>query len=76
MKKPGESARLYYDGWATLDVGDYIQTRTGRTYLITSVRVQERGLHKGRQHVNTVVMEPDHQVEPDATVHPIFWYAR
>lgn len=76
MKRPGESAYLYYDGAAPCTEGDYIRTPTGRTYLIEHVRVQEKGKHAGRQHLRTVVMEPGHQPEPDAVVHPIFWYRR
>lgn len=76
MKKPGESASIYYDGWAQVAEGDYLRTPTGRTYLVTHVRVQERGIHKGRQHLQTVVMEPDHQTETDAVVHPLHWYQR
>lgn len=76
MKAAGQPAALYYDGAAPVAVGDYIRTRTGRTYLVTGVRVQERGKHAGRQHLATVVMAPDHVPEDDATVHPIWWYAR
>lgn len=67
---------LYYDGRTLVDEGDYIQTRTGRTYLIQSVRVQARGKHVGRQHLKCVVMAPEHEIEEDAVVHPIYWYAR
>lgn len=76
MKAPGEPASLYWDGWDRAEPGDYIRTKTGRTYLIERVRIQERGKHKGRQHLSTIVMEPDHQPEPDAKIHMIYWYAR
>lgn len=76
MKAPGEPAALTYDSARPVEPGDYIRTPTGRTYLVTSVRVQARGRHAGRQHLATVVMAPDHVVEPDATVHPLHWYRR
>lgn len=76
MKAPGEPAKLYFDGWEQCEEGDYIRTRTGRTYLITKVRVQEKGKHAGRQHLQTIVMEKDHQPEPDAKVIAIYWYKR
>ncbi len=76
MKAPGEAASLYWDGWHLASEGDYIRTKTGRTYLITHVRVQEKGKHAGRQHLKTIVMAPDHVVEEDAVVHEIHWYKR
>lgn len=76
MKQPGESAYLYYDSTARVREGDYIRTGTGRTYLVTSVRVQMRGKHEGRQHLQTVVMEPDHVIEKDAHIFRIAWYRR
>lgn len=76
MKRPGEPARLYLDSRDRIEPGDYVRTRTGRTYLVTAARVQERGKHAGRQHLQTVVMEPGHVAEPDATVHMCYWYRR
>ncbi|WP_028474066.1 hypothetical protein [Nocardioides alkalitolerans] len=76
MKRPGESAALYVDMVRSVEPGDYIVTGTGRTYLVDAVRVQERGKHVGRQHLTTVVMEPGHEPEADATVHRISWYRR
>lgn len=76
MKAPGESAAITYDGWQSVEQGDYLRTQTGRTYLVQDVRVQTRGKHTGRQHLSCVVMAPDHQPEPDATVHPLYWYPR
>jgi hypothetical protein len=75
-KAPGEPAYLYYDGFVLVEEGDYIRTPTGRTYLIRHVRVQARGKHKGRQHLQTTVMAPDHVTEPDAVIHAIAWYPR
>jgi hypothetical protein len=77
MKQPGEPASLYIDTVARVAEGDYIRTPTGRTYLVQSVRVQERGAHAGRrQHLKTVVMEPGHPFEDDDTIHDIIWYKR
>jgi hypothetical protein len=76
VKQPGEQARITYDSTARVREGDYIRTTTGRTYLVTGVRIQERGVHAGRQHLDTVVMEPDHITEPDAHVFPVYWYRR
>jgi hypothetical protein len=76
MKRAGETAALYVDVLQTVHVGDYIRTLTGRTYLVTAVRIQQRGKHVGRQHLKTVVMAPGHVVEPDAEVITIAWYAR
>lgn len=76
MRKPGEHARLYYDGFQTVEEGDYIRTPTGRTYLVTFARVQTAGKHAGRQHLVTIVMDPDHVPEPDAKIHPLHWYTR
>lgn len=76
MKKPGESAAIYYDGWQQVEEGDYLRTPTGRTYLVQHVRIQAKGKHVGRQHLSAVVMEPDHVPEPDARVHPLYWYRR
>lgn len=75
-KQPGESASLYVDTLATIEEGDFIETTTGRRYLVTHVRVQEKGKFVGRQHLKTVVMEPDFLPPEDATIHVIWWYRR
>ena len=49
---------------------------TGRTYRIQHVRIQERGRHKGRQHLMVEVMPPDFEPTPDDVVHTILWYPR
>lgn len=72
----GALVGIYYDGWETVEPGDYLRTPTGRTYLIESNRIQQRGKHAGRQHLKGTVMEPEHQPEPDAKIHLIFWYKR
>lgn len=75
-RRPGEHARLYYDGATPVEEGDYIRTTTGRLYLVTFARVQQAGKYAGRQHLITVVMDPDHEPEDNATVHPLHWYRR
>lgn len=76
MRGPGERCWLYYDGAAPVEPGDYIRTPTGRTYLVDSVRVQQKGYHVGRQHMLVTVMPSDHVPEDDAKVHPLYWYRR
>ncbi len=73
----GSLVRLYYDSPRRVTAGDYLRTATtGRLYLVHRVRVQDRGKHKGRQHIVGIVMRPDHEVEADARVLPIQWYPR
>lgn len=76
MKRPGEHARLYYDSDTPVAEGDYVRTSTGRLYLVTFARVQTAGKYAGRQHLVTIIMDPDHEPEPDAVVHPLYWYPR
>lgn len=72
----GASVKMYLDTEDTLEEGDYLQTPTLRTYLITHVRVQERGQHAGtRKHLRVVVCSYD-SAEPGAKVIPIQWYKR
>jgi hypothetical protein len=54
-------------------VGDAIETPTGRTYVLTSVRRQERGMHVGRWHLRAIVVE---KAPEGAVVHPLYWYRR
>lgn len=77
MKAPGSLVRLYYDGWVTLEPGDYLRTgTTGRLYRVETCRVQQKGKHRGRQHIMATVMRSDHKPEQDARVAPIYWYGR
>lgn len=68
-RQPGEPASLYVDLYEYVEDGDYIRTPSGRQYLVQSVRIQKTGKHVGRQHLKTVVMEPDHQPGDDAVIH-------
>lgn len=74
-KAPGTPVAIQYDG-PTLAPGDYLQTRSGRRYLVLAVRVQRKGKHVGRQHVTALVVAPEHKVEQDARVHSLRWHSR
>jgi len=73
----GSEVGLYYDSREyRVAEGDYIRTATGRTYLVISVRVAERGKHAGvRQHLRCIVVDFDHPQEGDR-VYPLQWYRR
>lgn len=77
MKAPvGAEVGLYYDSPRPIGEGDYLQTPTGRTYLILSVRVQARGQHAGRRkHLRAVVIDAS-DIDPAGTIHPLHWYKR
>lgn len=70
----GAVVKLYYDHDGPLDVGDGIETASGRCYLIVSARCQARGKHAGhRWHLRCLVVESF----PIATViYPLRWYSR
>jgi len=73
MKAPlGAEVGLYYDG-RPVSVEDCLVTPSGRVYFIISLRVQERGIHIGRQHIRAIVMD---QVPERSKAHPIYWYKR
>lgn len=72
----GAIVGLYVDLASQLELDDVIETGTGRRYRVVSVRVQERGRHRGRQHVRALVLAVDDQNPPDARVHRIRWYKR
>jgi hypothetical protein len=76
----GANVSLYYDG-LVVDVGDLIVTRTQRCYRVTSVRIQARGEHVGRQHLRADVVDYDSAVEQaqddsDIRVRRLYWYSR
>lgn len=84
----GATVKLYVDLVAEVIPGDIIETGTGRRYGVLTVRLQERGKHRGRQHLGCVVVERD--AEPNiratqngdgidfepGTIHRIRWYVR
>lgn len=78
----GALVRLYVDLERQVNTGDVIETRTGRGYLVLGVRIQARGKHAGRQHLQCSVMGTDWLAAglasaPDgAYVHRIRWYRR
>jgi hypothetical protein len=71
--------RLFVDLRAQVATGDIIETTSGRRYQVLSARVQQRGDHRGRQHLECIVVPknwppPEHSAA--LTVHRIRWYAR
>lgn len=75
MKGIGSVVSLYMDTPRILEVNHFIQTPTGRTYQLVTVRRQERGKHKGRWHLSALVV-PASAIKEDDVVHPIAWYPR
>jgi hypothetical protein len=73
---PGKRVKLYVDLRQQVQVGDVIRTRTGRRYSVDTVRVQQRGIHTGRQHLQATVMSPDEPDDPDVRIFDIGWYSR
>lgn len=83
----GTEVGLYVDLVDRVEQNDVIETRSGRRYMVVSVRVQDRGKHRGRQHLRAMVLPPDTMpivarqngdgidIGP-ARVHRIRWYAR
>ena len=55
----GAIVGLYVDLLRSVHEQDVIETPSGRRYLVMSVRVQLRGIHRGRQHLRALVMQPD-----------------
>lgn len=77
MKAPaGSLVSIYMDTTREIVVGDEIETRAGRRYEVEHVRIQARGRHAGRKHMQVRVLENDHPRDPDVTVHPLWWYSR
>ena len=71
----GTEVGLYVDLVERVELGHVIQTQTGRRYLVTAVRVQQRGKHVGRQHLRCVVLAAEAQLGA-TKLHRIRWYAR
>lgn len=72
---PGTEVGLFMDMGTQLEAGDYLRSRSGRTYLVDNVRVQQRGVHIGRQHLRCIVVRPE-DVAPDARIIDFWWYPR
>ena len=73
---PGSLVKIYMDTNREIEPGDEIQTRSGRRYEVEGVRIQTRGNHVGRKHLEVRVLAEDHPRDPDAVVHVLWWYAR
>ena len=69
----GDEVSIHYDSDDPVEIGDLIQTRTGRTYKVTALRIQKSGIHKGRYHLRCLVIETP---EIGTLVHQLFWYPR
>jgi hypothetical protein len=82
----GAVVSLYVDLERTVNLGDIIETRSGRGYLVVGARVQQRGAHAGRQHLKCDVLPAGWSEDldgawrvgtrPDSYVHRIRWYRR
>jgi len=76
VKQPGEEAAITYTWKGALAdrprVGDVLQTKTGRRYLIAG----GNGLACATMRLSTVVMAPDDSLSEGARVYPLHWNAR
>ena len=75
----GATVRIYVDLVERVAVGDVIETTSGRRYQVLGVRVQERGEHAGRQHLQCLVVPKNWLPDPpaeNARLHRIRWYPR
>lgn len=73
----GSVVKLYVDLCERVAVGDLIETQTGRRYGVLVVREQQRGKHRGRQHLSCVVIGADRsEPGPGVRLHRIRWYKR
>lgn len=70
----GAEVGLFVDLIARVAEGDVIETKRGRRYGVTKVRVQERGKNVGRQHLRAVVL--DEGARWAGRTHRIKWYRR
>ena len=80
MKAPiGASIGLYMDTPRVIERGHFIETRTGRIYLVLTVRRQAKGTHAGRWHLRCLVVKclPVNTARRSSTVvHSLRWYKR
>lgn len=74
----GTEVYLYYDSPRDVREGDLIVvSSSGRTYLVRTVRVQQRGKHAGRRkHLRAVVVPTGTSPAAGAVAHPLHWYRR
>ena len=71
----GAVVRIFVDSSEAVAVGHVIETTSTRRYEVLGVRVQQRGKHAGRQHLECLVL-PDGDPARGRFVHRIFWYKR
>lgn len=69
----GAVVRLYVDADEEIARDDFLRTPSGRVYLVLGGRVQQRGKHRGRNHLTCRVVE---SVPDGARVIPFSWYPR
>lgn len=72
----GANVGIYVDLSPIVAIGDVIETQSGRRYIVSSARVQQRGRHVGRQHLRAVVMGREDPLPTSGTLHRIRWYRR
>lgn len=72
----GSEVGLYYDTDLEVREDEFLQTPTGRTYWVKSVRVQQRGQYAGVRRYLRAIVVPSSNVGPGDTVHEICWYKR
>ncbi len=71
----GAIVSITYDG-GRVEVGDALRTTTGRLYVVVARRVQQKGDHRGRQHLRCAVQGKDALPPPGANILPLRWYKR
>ena len=71
----GAVVGLYLDTRLEVTEGTVLQTPSGRSYRVLTVRRQARGKHVGRWHLKVVVIPPE-AIDDDDNVIPMRWYSR
>lgn len=74
-KPLGTTCEIHYDSPRKVEPFDVIRTGAGTCYRVLEVRIQERGKHTGRKHLECLRIAPE-EVEADDTIHPLYWYSR
>lgn len=72
-RTPYTECKLYYDGARLVLAGQYLKTPAGSAYWIQGVRHSKT--IPGRVHLKCLRW-PVAEIPPEATVHPLHWYAR
>jgi len=71
--EPYTLCQLFYDGFASLEVGQFLKTPGGSAYKIQSVRINRNRAY--RQHLECLRW-PVAEIPKRAKVHPLYWYPR